>query len=333
MNVTIVGLGLVGTSLGLALKAALGDRADTLSITGHDPDGPRLKRARRLGAIDKSHWNLPSACEQADLILLDLPLAEMETTLAALGECLTEGCVLIDTFSLKAPVMAMAARLLPETANLVGGHLVSRKPWGTQEPGPELAQDAVFYLVAGDATPPGALRAASNLAEAVGARPRFIDAAEHDGLMAASVQLPLLSALALFTALQGRPGSQELIHSVGTELAVLGALVAPSDMPGAAPAPALAAEALLANRDNLLQWLEGYAGAVEALRRCLADADEEALRARLEAGLTTCSAWLWPQSEGVSAADAGTGASWRSMFLGDGGASLRGLFGGNRKRQ
>ncbi|MBC7316650.1 MAG: prephenate dehydrogenase/arogenate dehydrogenase family protein, partial [Chloroflexi bacterium] len=56
MNITIVGLGTVGVSLGLALKAIAPD----VTITGHDPDPERAKRAQDLGAVDKRHWNLPA---------------------------------------------------------------------------------------------------------------------------------------------------------------------------------------------------------------------------------------------------------------------------------
>ncbi|NLG29444.1 MAG: NAD(P)-binding domain-containing protein, partial [Chloroflexi bacterium] len=68
MQITIVGLGLVGTSLALALKAA---SPETI-ITGHDPNGDNLKRAKDLKAIDKTHWNLISACDKAEVVLLDL---------------------------------------------------------------------------------------------------------------------------------------------------------------------------------------------------------------------------------------------------------------------
>ncbi|MCD6520819.1 MAG: prephenate dehydrogenase/arogenate dehydrogenase family protein, partial [Anaerolineae bacterium] len=64
MRLAIVGLGLVGTSVGLALKSL----TQEIEIIGHDPEPSRLKRAKELGAIDKSHWNLPRSCEGADII-------------------------------------------------------------------------------------------------------------------------------------------------------------------------------------------------------------------------------------------------------------------------
>ena len=70
MNLTLVGLGMVGASVGLALKAATSE----IPIMGHDPEPRLVQRAKKLGAIDKSHWNLLAACEQADIILLDLSI-------------------------------------------------------------------------------------------------------------------------------------------------------------------------------------------------------------------------------------------------------------------
>jgi len=122
VNLTIVGLGVVGTSAGLAIKAA----TSQIPIMGHDPEASRAQRAKKLGAIDKSHWNLPAACEQADIILLDQPLGEMETTLRALSEGLKDGVLIVDTLPLKRPVMELAARILPPSVQLVGGHILSR---------------------------------------------------------------------------------------------------------------------------------------------------------------------------------------------------------------
>ncbi|MFO7917987.1 MAG: prephenate dehydrogenase/arogenate dehydrogenase family protein [Anaerolineae bacterium] len=118
MNLTVVGLGLVGTSVGLALKGV----SDDISIMGHDADADKVERAQELGAIDKSHWNLLSACGEADLILLDMDLEEMETTLEALSGEIGEGVVIVDTFALKRPVLELARRLLSDDVHFVGGH-------------------------------------------------------------------------------------------------------------------------------------------------------------------------------------------------------------------
>jgi len=306
MNVTIVGLGMVGTSLGLALKAA----SSGIAVMGHDPEGQRVSRAKKLGAIDKSHWNLISACESADLILLDLGLETIEGALRALRDNLRERAVIIDLAPVKRPVMAWAESILPERAQFVGGHVVcSRQIPGQTEPSAELVRGATFYLVAPERAAPWALEMASNLALAVGAKPLYIDAAEHDGLVAATFGLPLLDALALVETIKGGAGWQERAQSIGGEFAAFANMLI--NMPEAA------AELMVANADNLLHWVDAYGAKVAELRQAISTKDQQTLRAMFAEAQKTCVEWLTkggaPRSE-LPMEDVGSG--FRTMFLG-----------------
>jgi len=306
VNLTIVGLGAVGTSLGLALKAA----TSQIAIVGHDPDSSRVARAKKLGAIDKSHWNLISACEKADLILLDLPLDAIEKTLTALQHELIPGALVIDTCPLKRPVMAWARQILPETVQFVGGHVVLRR-WapGVTEPSADLLQDAVFYLVAPEGATEGALDLASNLAVSLGARPQFIGAVEHDGLVAAASHLPLLAALATVNTVSESAGWRDRATLAGEDLGAVCSVLA--NMPGAS------AEALMANADNLLHWLDDYLRALTGLRQLLRDRDRDGLDALL-AQAQEASLELLPR-EGArppKMPEPGRESVWRNIFLG-----------------
>lgn len=265
MNLTVVGLGLVGTSVGLALKGV----SDDISIMGHDADADKVERAQELGAIDKSHWNLLSACGEADLILLDVDLEEMETTLEALSGEIGEGVVIVDTFALKRPVLELARRLLSDDVHFVGGHAVSPRMREREEPAADLLKGATFFLVLPEGADSQAADMASNLAEAVGAVPRYIDAAEHDGLVAATLQLPLLNALVLIDTLHEEPGARERSEAMGGILADMISLLSRSRELAAAP--------FLHNRENLLHWLDVYTGRLDALRGLLAGEEVEAL--------------------------------------------------------
>ncbi len=306
MNVTIVGLDVVGTSLGLALKAASAE----ISVTGHDPDAQRVSRAKKLRAIDHSHWNLISACEKSDLILLALGLDAVEDTLRALRDTLKERTIIMDLLPLKGPVMAWAEDILPETVQFVGGHVVcSRLAPGQMEPSAELLQGATFYLVAPEKAAPWALETASNLALAVGAKPLFIDAVEHDGLMAATSGLPLLGALALMEAVTGGAGLRERAQSIGGEFAAFAnALIHMPEAP---------ADLVAANRDNLLYWLDAYAAKLAELRELASAKDVQALKDKFVAAQQVCAEWLTtggaPRSE-LPVEDVGGG--FRAMFLG-----------------
>lgn len=301
MNLTIVGLGVVGCSVGLALKAV----AAELSITGHDRDAERAKLAKTWGAVDKTHWNLLSACEDADLILLDLPLPELLKTLPILGREAKEGAVLIDTCPVKRPVMD-AAQKLPPRVSFVGGRLVGLGLGEAATPSADLLRDAAFYLVPVDGSSRQALETASNLAEAIGARPHFSDAQEHDGIVAAMAQAPLLCALGLMDILTTAPGARERRAACGIEFAALAGLLQGSPQ---------TAESLQANSDDLLPWLDAVAAQVARLRQMLAD-DPEALAERLARARETATAWQLGPEKGEQPPVEGIMPGWRQMLLG-----------------
>lgn len=312
MNVTIVGLGRVGSSLGLALKAASSD----VTITGHDPEGERVSQARKLGAIDKSHWNLVSACEKADLVLLDVELEAVENTLRALRDTLKERVLVMDLVPVKRPVVAWAEAILPETVQFVGGHVIfPPKARGQAQPSAAFLQGATFYLVALQRTAPWALEMATNLALAVGAKPLHIDAAEHDGLMAAMLGLPLLSVLAFLEAIKAEAGREGRAQSVGEEFAALADLVL--------GAPDMAMDLMLANVDNILYWLDAYRARLDILRSLISAKDRQGLQAMFDSGRRTCAEWLLGEREAHSELSIeDVNAGFRAMFLGNLGRKL-----------
>ncbi len=306
MNITIVGLGVVGTSLGLALKAA----TSQIPVMGHDPGSKRVARAKRLGAIDKSHWHLISACEKADIILLDLPLDTVEKTLVALRHELREGTVIIDTCPVKRPVMEWAARILPETVQFVGGHVVLRRSSvGMTEPSAELLKDAVFYLVVPERTDARALEVASNLALTVGATPQYVGALEHDGLVAAACHLPLMAALGIINTVRESAGWRDRARVVGGDLSAMCTILV--NMPPAT------ADALLSNADNILHWLDAFALELTRLRRLLCEGDPSKLDALLEEARETCLECS-PREEARAreTSEEEKESIWRSLFLG-----------------
>jgi prephenate dehydrogenase len=305
MKIAIVGLDLVGTSLALALKSAESE----ISITGHDPVAEHIKRAKDLKAIDKSHWNLITSCEDAEVVILDLPLSEVEKTLEALAKYMKPGTLILDTAPVKRPVMALAARLLPTTVQFIGGHLVSPELMAsTSEPAADLTKGATFFLVTPENVSAETINMATTLAEAVGATPRFIDAEEHDGLMAATCGLPLVGAIATFGAIAEPAGWQERCKSVGAELFSLGALLGAT--------PDATAELALANADYLVPWIDAYTERLGELRQALADNNREAvdkITAQVHETLLQCLR-RGEEPKGPSIEDPGMGL--RTMFLG-----------------
>lgn len=314
MKITIVGLGVLGTSLGLGLKAATTD----IPITGHDPDGDLVARAKKMGAIDGSHWNLIAACRDADLVVLDLPLGEIEPTLTALREDLQEGAVVLDTTPVKAPVMETARRTLGPDVSFIGGHVVAPAlTLGAPEPAAELVRGATFVLVVPETARAEAADVAANFCTAVGATPHFMEALEHDGLAAATEQLPLLMALAVANVLQRDEGRRDREEFIGGALAALGALLG-----GDRVQPA---EALLAIPEILVPWLDDALAELGEMRALLASGDAEAFSARYREGIEAARPWLpGHEAEGGQGSKRPTAGFWRDMLLGRFGRGPRG---------
>src|SRR3990172_3985989 len=108
IQITILGLGQVGASFGLALA----DKKSSIQRVGNDREPEVCKRAQKLGAVDKIHFNLPSAVRNADVVMLCMPVDEIKNTLEGISRDLKEGCVVVDTSPVKIGVAEWAQNLL-----------------------------------------------------------------------------------------------------------------------------------------------------------------------------------------------------------------------------
>lgn len=288
IQITIVGLGLIGASFGLALKR---HKRTDLFIVGHDKEPQAMAAAKERGAVDGSHWNLVAACAQADGILLALPAAAIPPTLEAIRQDLKPGCFLMDTATIKTPILE-AARVLPAHVHFIGGNpILTRSDLRTAaDATADLFENVAWALCPTSATLPEAVEAAADLVTLVGAKPFFLDAAEHDGLMAAVEGLPILLAAALTNALGGSPGWRELRRLAGSRFETASAL--PAGEPGDVSAD------LAANRGNVLRWLEVLIAQLEEWRQDLATADDASLANRFVQADALRREWLAARASG-----------------------------------
>jgi prephenate dehydrogenase len=291
--VSIVGLGLVGASIGLRLRKA----AVASEVIGHDKSPEASGQAKKAGAIDRTSWNLISACEKADLVILALPFDAVEATLRAIGPHLRAECVVVDTTTLKAPVIRWATEILPEGVHFVGLDpiLLPDPPAPAAgrshaEPRPDLFEGGLICVVPPDHASPDAVRLAISLVTILGAKPLFCDAIEHDGLMAVADQLPPVLALALL---------ETAIHDITWR--EVRKLAGPAFETGTQPAasdPAALGALCRANRDNLLRWLDAFSAALGSIRDALADDDATALTKLFEEAGRERNTWLQLRAKG-----------------------------------
>jgi prephenate dehydrogenase len=116
IQITLIGLGQIGSSAGLALSK----QSEQILRVGYDCEHKIAKRAKEIGAIDKAENNLRAAVEKANLVLLTLPMDQIRETLEIIAPELREGAVVMETGPVKEVVAAWAAELLPSGRYYVG---------------------------------------------------------------------------------------------------------------------------------------------------------------------------------------------------------------------
>ncbi|MBV8171506.1 MAG: prephenate dehydrogenase/arogenate dehydrogenase family protein [Candidatus Eremiobacteraeota bacterium] len=200
-RVVIVGTGLIGTSLALALRR----RAPRIHITGFDAKRAHADAARRRGALDAIANSLDSAVAQGGLIVFATPLQALVRQLPRSIERAPSGSFLIDVGPLFAPLAAAVRAPLARrrgAVELVLGHpLAGRELRGPRAADAALFEGRPFALFA----PPQprrahAWRTAEAIARRIGARPVRLDPAQHDRLIASMSAMPQLASVAVALA-------------------------------------------------------------------------------------------------------------------------------------
>jgi prephenate dehydrogenase len=261
-QIAIIGLGPVAASIGLALRNAKQD----LIVVGTDRDGAQAARMHKLGAVDRLERRPSSACKDSGLIIVAEPLNDIESIFDAVASAAPAGSVVTDITPLKASVMQWAKERLPSRVSFVGGHpLVPGVADG--QPRADLFTGTQYCLVPSAEASEQAVDAISGLVALLGAQPYFLDADEHDGLMAAVEGLPGLMQLALLAALS-RAGSWRDNQRATSQPFIDATAVLDGD-------PALIARLHRLNRQNLARWIDAYQVALSDLKEALTAEDEE----------------------------------------------------------
>jgi prephenate dehydrogenase len=288
-QITIVGTGSIGTSIGLALRQS----DEPLLIVGHDKEPRHAGAAKKLKAVDKTAWNLIGACEAADIVILAIPMPAIEETLRAVAPHLKEGCVVTDTASLKAQVVEWAEELLPQSVNFVGGNpVVVSDGAGPDSADADLFQGNLYCITPAANAHPDAVSLASSLVALLGGQPYFLDPAEHDGLMAGVEHLPQAVALALALSTMQESAWREMRKLAGGSFERITALI--GDDPDAL------SSVLLANQDNLVRWLGAYAAALDQVRDLVAQGDHEPLAQAIDQAVVARNQWSRDRDEGFA---------------------------------
>ena len=264
-RVAIIGLGLIGGSIGLALKRA---DLDNLEIGGHDAEYGVNGRARKLGAIDKEARRPTEAAEGAALIIIATPILQVKAAFEAIAPALASGAVVTDTASTKRDVMSWAAEFLPEDISFVGGHPIAGKEMsGINAAEASLFDGRAWAVIPSLNATESAIRTVENFITMIGAVPTLIDAEEHDSYLAAVSHLPLMLSTALFSLTSRSQAWPELAPFAGTGFRDTTRLASSS--------PSMSHDISLTNRENLLHWLDRYMEELAGLRSIISSSDTQ----------------------------------------------------------
>ncbi|MBN1145767.1 MAG: prephenate dehydrogenase [Anaerolineales bacterium] len=305
IQITIIGLGQIGASIGLALA----DQKELLHRTGYDRESLVARQAQNMGAVDRVENNLPKAVRGADLVLLALPIDQIRDTLPIIAPNLKQNAVVMDTGPIKEIVATWAGEFLPGERHYIGLTPVINPAYlhdsdaGINAARADLFRGGLMAIVTPARAGSEAIKLSADLTRLLGAMPLFFDPAEIDGLMAATHLLPQLMAAALLNATIDQPGWRE-----GRKVAGRGYAEATGPLVHLDDALPLKTSVML-NRENVLRVMDSAIAALGALRNDIAAQDEEALEERLERARRGRMRW-WQErqvgdwtGDGVSAVD------------------------------
>jgi len=276
-RIAIIGLGLIGGSLGLALKQAKGDE---LEIIGFARRPETASEAVRRGAVDRAEAQLARAVSGADIVVIATPVLTMEDILRAIADHLPPDSIVTDTGSTKVQIMKWAREYLPATVSFVGGHpMTGKETTGLEEAEPGLFRGCVYCLTPAQSIASSladsnkASRAMESLVKSVGARPLFISAEEHDQLVAGISHLPILLSSALVSLLARSP--------VWPQMAELAATGYRDSTRLASGSPELNYGICSTNQGAIIAWIDRYIEELNEYRHLVLEGGpelEESLR-------------------------------------------------------
>ncbi|MGB8646781.1 MAG: prephenate dehydrogenase/arogenate dehydrogenase family protein [Anaerolineae bacterium] len=295
-RIAIIGLGRIGASMGLALKKANSD----LEVIGHDKDSRTAQRAQKRGAVDKTEWNLLNACDGAGLIVLALPVGAIQDTLKFLSGELQPGVVVTDTASTKAPVLQWASTLLPGISFVGGDPIIPPTRAADREADAfidaGLFQDAVYCLTPSMQAAESAVRLVSTFVSLLGAKPLFIDAQEHDGLITGAEHLPYLLAATLLHTTTTGSGWRDMSKLAGRDFQSATEL--------AARDPVQQRHLVLHHRQDLVRWIDLTINTLSEMREALEKEDAARLDKLFGEMIDARTTWLKGQTGAAPAIDA-----------------------------
>ena len=277
----LVGCGLMGGSFALALKRA----GLVKRVVGFSPSESTRARALSMGVLDAVATTAAEAARGSDLVLLAVPVAATESTLAALAAALPATALVMDVGSTKCDVVAAAERALGKALGcFVPAHPIAGKEVaGVAHADPALYVDCQVILTPTTATGATQLAQADALWRALGCRVRQMSAPEHDAAFAAVSHLPHVLAFAMMNAIGAQPQAKDLLSLAGPGFRDF-TRIAASDA-------AVWRDILMANSTQVLTQIQWFRSSLDALDHAVTQGDAHAIEALIAQASDARAAW------------------------------------------
>jgi prephenate dehydrogenase len=290
-KITIIGIGLLGGSIGLALRK----RNLAREVHGFARRKATVQLALKSGVVSRAGSDLHQAVQGADLVILCIPVSQMEAVTAELLPSLKRGAIVTDVGSVKAAVV----RRLSPVVRKAGGYFVGSHPMaGSEKSGVRAARADLFHNTVCVITPTvggskSSLRKVAGFWTALGSQVLTLNPALHDKLVSRASHLPHLVASAL--------ASQVLDPRQDERQAQLCASGFRDTTRVACGSPALWRDIAMANRTNLSRDLAQFEKNLRRLREKLSMGDAAGIEALLQTAAGRREAWKEPEGKACSA--------------------------------
>jgi prephenate dehydrogenase len=288
-SIAIIGLERVGASIGLALKKSELE----VTLIGHDREHSVARQASELGAIDKVHRSLSAAASAADILVLAVPIFDLEHVLTVIGDSVREHTLILDLSGGKALGLRWAEAHLKRghyvgaSLALTAGSLADGRT-GPDGARADLFEDTVLCLMPSPKATPKAVETAVSFGHVLGATPFFMDATEYDSLVQGLETVPGLLAAAMFRTVNKATGWRDMLRFAGLPFAQ-------STQPLTAGVDV--AQMAIENKDATLRWLDVLLEELKQMRSWVADEEEEVLTAVLAELAGQREGWLIRRAE------------------------------------
>ncbi len=280
-KLVIFGVGLIGGSLALSLKRS----GQELHITGVGRSGESLQSALDLGVINEMSTSVAQAMQDADIVVIAVPVAQTPNILKQIAPCISADTVITDVGSTKSDIIDYAEAILGDQfSQFVPGHPIA----GAEKSGVTAARADLFdgkniVLTPTPLTNAAAKDKVREMWVAAGANVTEMPASHHDQIFAAVSHLPHLLAFALVESLAARPNAEELFAFAASGFRDFTRIAGSS--------PEMWRDISLANRTALLDELEAYQASLGQLHALLENRDAKGLLSLFEKASEARNEW------------------------------------------